>query len=168
MWLQAGLKAADGITSFITANRDAKYRKKLQEYNNAMTMLANAQNQNAITTNQNAAVERSVMEQFNIERSRYTTIAQAEVSAAASDTAGRSVNQTLYQIERSAEEADGNRMADLEMQLAGFQQQRLNSSMQANQQIDYSFIPRPNPVTSMLGIATDIYKVKQRNNPSTI
>ncbi|QOE32160.1 virion-associated protein [Rhizobium phage Paso] len=168
MWLQAGLKASDGITSFITAKRDAKYRQQLQDYNNAMTRLANAQNQNAITTNQNAAIERSVMEQFNIERSRYTTIAQAEVSAAASDTAGRSVNQTLYQVERSAEEADSNRMADLEMQLAGFQQQRLNSSMQANQQIDYSFIPSPNPVTSMLGIATDIYKVKQRNNPTTI
>ena len=168
MWLQAGLSVAQGLTGFIQSSREAKYRRKLQEYNNAMTRLANAQNQNAITLNQNMAVERSLAQQFQIERSEYVTIGEAEVSAAAAGTAGRSVNQTLYQVQRSADEAESNRQSDLEAQLAGFQQQRLNSAMQAAQQIDYSFIPSPNPVSSMLGIATDLYKIQQRNNPTSL
>lgn len=168
MWLQAGLGLASGITDFITKSREAKYREKLQAYNNAMVNLSNATNQNAITTNQNAAIERSVVAGFQQERTRFTTIAEAEVSAAASDTAGRSVNQTLYQIERSAEEAESARLSDLEMQVAGFDQQRVNSAVQASQQIDRSYIPQPNPVTAMLGMATDFYKVTKRYNPKTI
>jgi hypothetical protein len=168
MWLEAGLKAAEGITGFITQSRDAAYRKKLQKYNNAMTQLANGVNQNAITTNQNMAVERSLMEQFQISRSEYTTVGAAEVAAAASDTAGRSVNQTLYQVHRSADEAESNRQSDLAAQLDGFAQQRVNSALQAAQQIDYSFIPKPNPVTAMLGLGTELYKLQKRGNPNTI
>lgn len=168
MWLQAGLQLAGGLSGFIQSSREASYRKKLQEYNNTMTRLSNAINQNGITTNQNMAVERSIAEQFNIERSEYLTLGEAEVSAAATDTAGRSVNQTLYQVQRSADEAESNRLSDLEAQLAGFQQQRLNSAMQTAQQIDYSFIPKPNPVTAMLGMAGDLYKVYKRGNPTTL
>ncbi|QWY83434.1 hypothetical protein [Rhizobium phage RHph_X3_9] len=166
--LEGGLGVFRGLTSFITASREAKYREKLQEYNNAMTRLANAQNQNAITQNQNAAVERSLAQQFQIQRQEYVTTGEAEVAAAATDTAGRSVNQTLYQVHRSAAEAQSNRQADLDAQLAGFQQQRLNSAMQTAQQIDYSFIPKPSPVAAMLGISTELYKVQKRYNPSTI
>ena len=168
MWLDMGLSLAQGITGFIQSSREAKYKKALQEYNNTMVNLANAQNQNAITTNQNFAVEASLAQQFEIERSLYTTTGEAEVAAAATDTAGRSVNQTLYQVQRSADEAQSKRMSELESQLAAFGQQRINSSMQALQQIDNSFIPSPNPVTSMLGIATDLYKIQKRYNPTTI
>lgn len=168
MWLEAGLKVAEGVTGFIQSSRDADYKRKMQKYNNAMTMLANGVNQNAITTNQNMAIERSLAEQFQISRSEYTTVGAAEVSAAASDTAGRSVNQTLYQVHRSADEAESNRQSDLAAQLDGFAQQRLNSSLQTAQQIDYSFIPKPNPITALLGLGTDLYKLNKRNNPTTI
>jgi hypothetical protein len=168
MWLEAGLKVAEGITGFIQSSKDAAYKKKMQDYNNAMTRLANGINQNAITTNQNMAVERSLAQQFQISRSEYTTVGEAEVSAASSDTAGRSVNQTIYQVHRSADEAESNRQSDLASQLDGFAQQRLNSAMQTAQQIDYSFIPKPNPVTAALGIGTELYKLNKRNNPKTI
>lgn len=169
MWLNMGLSFAQGITGFIQSSREQKYRQKLQEYNNKMVRLADAQNQNAITTNQNIAVEASVAKQFAIERQNYLTQGEADVAAAATDTAGRSVNQTLYQVQRSADEADSVRQRELEHQLAAFRQQRLNSSMQAMQQLDYSYIPKANPVTSMLGIGIDMYKIYQRGtNPTDI
>lgn len=168
MWLDMGLKLASGVTGFIQSSKEQKYKQKLQDYNNAMTQLANAQNQNAITTNQNIAVEASVAKQFAIERQSYLTQGEADVAAAATDTAGRSVNQTMYQVQRSADEAESNRARELEQQLAAFGQQRLSSAMQAAQQVDYSYIPKANPVTSMLGIGIDMYKISQRGNPKTI
>lgn len=168
MWLQAGTAILKGVAGYIQSSREAKYKKALQEYNNKMLHLANAQNQNAIILNQNMAVERSLAAQFEISRSEYTTLGQATVSAAASGTAGRSVNQTMYQIQRSADEADSRRMSDLEAQMAGFQQQRLNSAMQASQQVDISFIPRPSPVSAMLGIGGDLSRIWQQHNPQSI
>lgn len=163
MWLQMGMTALKGVTGFIQSSREAKYKQKIKEYNNAMVRLADANNQNAITTNQNLAVERSTRQAFAIERSHYTTVGKAEVAAAASGTAGRSVNQTMYQIDRSAAEAEAARKSDLEAQLAGFSQQRLNSNMQARQATDISYIPQPSPVSAMLGIAGDMYKVYNRH-----
>lgn len=168
MWLQAGMSVLNGISGFIQSSREAKYRKKLQEYNNAMTRLANAQNQNAITTNQNMAVERSLAQQFEIERSEYVTLGKAETAAAAADTAGRSVNQTLYQVQRSADEAESKRQADLQSQLAQYTQQRKNSALQQQQQLDFSYIPSPSPVTAMLGIAGNLAKTYQRYNPKML
>lgn len=169
MWLQLGLQAAGGVTDFLQASRDAKYKRRLQEYNNKMVRLADAQNQNAITTNQNIAVEASVAKQFAIDRQRYLTEGEVEVAAAASDTAGRSVNQTLYQVQRSADEADSNRQRELEHQLASFSQQRLNSAMQAQQQLDISYIPKPSLITSALDIGTKLYTTHDRiTNPRKI
>lgn len=168
MWMQMGMNALNGLSGFIQSSREAKYRRKVQEYNNAMTRLANAQNQNAVTTNQNMAVERSLAQQFEIERSEYVTLGRAETAAAAADTEGRSVNQTMYQIHRSADEAESKRQADLQSQLAQFTQQRKNSALQQQQQLDYSYIPSPNPVTAMLGIAGNMAKTYQRYNPQTI
>lgn len=158
MWMQAGFSVLKGLTGYIQSSREASYRQKLQDYNNKMVSLANAQNQNALVTNQNLAVERSLAQQFEISRSEYVTLGKVETSAAASGTEGRSVNQTLYQVQRSADEAESRRMADLDAQLAQIRQQSLNSAMQANQQIDQSYIPQPSPVTAMLGIGTSLLR----------
>ncbi len=166
MWLQMGLQAATGITNFITESRDRKYKQQIQDYNNKMVRIADALNQNAITTNQNIAVEASVAKQFAIARQAMVTKGEVEVAAAATDTVGRSVNQTLYQVQRSADEADSNRARELEQQLAAFGQQRLNSSMQAVQQLDNSFIPKASPVTAMLDIGTKMYSTYDKfTNP---
>ncbi|QXP44062.1 hypothetical protein [Stappia phage SI01] len=165
MWMQMGINVLNSAGGFLRASRDAAYKRKLQEYNNQMTRLANAQNQNAVTTNQNLAVERSLSQQFEIERSEYTTVGKAEVAAAAADTAGRSVNQTIYQIHRSADEAESKRLADLDAQLAQFRHQRLNSSIQTQQQIDHSYIPSPNPVAALLGLGGELAQTYQRYNP---
>lgn len=163
MWLQFGMTALKGVTGYIQSAREASYKQKIKEYNNQMVRLADANNQNAITTNQNLAVERSTRTAFAIERSHYATTGKAEVAAAASGTAGRSVNQTMFQIDRSAAEAEASRKSDLDAQLAGFSQQRLNSNMQARQATDISFIPQPNPAATMLGLTGDLIKVYNRH-----
>lgn len=144
---------------------EAAYRRKVQAYNNAMVGVANALNQNALTSNQVQAVDRSTAQGFAIERARDMQLAEAEVSAAATGTAGRSVNQTLNTLNFSANLAQSDRLRDLDAQLKSIEQQRLNSEIQAEQSRDYSLIldpvlrsagTKPSAVSAMLGIATDL------------
>lgn len=166
MALQMGASVVQHGMSFIAASKEAASKRKWQVYNNAMTRIADGQNQNAITTNQNMAVGRSTVQQFEIERSEYTTRAQVETAAAVAGTGGRSVNQTMFQVDRNAAVAQRNRLSDLQAQLDGFDNQRRTSAFQAAQQIDYTYIPSPSPVTAMLGLGGDLSKIYNQFNPT--
>jgi hypothetical protein len=155
----AGLKAG---TSFISGLQEAKAARAWQKYNNAMLRISNGQNQNAINVNQNMAVERSTIQGFEIERSEYVTRAAAEAEAAATGTEGRSVNQTLFQIDRNAAVARHQRAADLKAQILGFDQQRMNSAFQTATQIDHTYIPNPSPIAAMMGFAGDAFKINEK------
>ncbi|QPC44932.1 hypothetical protein HW532_20865 [Kaustia mangrovi] len=159
MAFEQGLNLFKHGASFIAGQQEAEAKRAWQKYNNAMVRLADAQNQNAITTNRNLAIERSTEQGFQIERSEYVTKAAAEVAAAAIQTEGRSVNQTLFQIESNAAHAQARRKADLEAQFAAFDHQRMTSAFQAAQQIDYSIIPEPSPVSSLLGFGAEAFDI---------
>lgn len=172
MWghqaMDSGFSALKGITSFVTANREAKARKAWQKYNNAMVNIGNALSQNSITTNQVNAVQTDRTVYGQIEQSRMTTVARAEVAAAVADTTGRSVNQTVEQIGRNADEAQAARQLQLEQQIEGFKVQRQNANYQATVQQDRSDIRAPNPLSAALGAAVDLGKVAQRWSPNSI
>lgn len=156
--LQSGISS---VGQFILGSMEAKAKRKWQKYNNQMVAIANAQNQNSITTNEILATERASIQKFNIDRSEIITSGQAEASAAAADTEGRSVNAVIFDVERNAGMQRAQVQSDLEAQYLQFSQQRKNSAFQMAQQQDHSFIPMPNPVTALLNFgatATDKYQ----------
>lgn len=165
MALSGGLAALRAGTSFIQAGKDADAKKAWQNYKNTMTVLSNANNQNIITTNDNIARTASSNQSFQIERSEYLTDAQAEVSAAASGTGGRSPNAVLFDIGRNTDMAQSRRQADLEAQYNQNDNQRQQSAFQAANAMDYSPIPQPNSATAILGFATDMTKIYQSGKP---
>lgn len=170
MWgnlaVDGGLSILKTATSYMAAKQEASAKRKWQNYKNSILRISGAMNQNAINQNQNMAVDRSEAQAFEIERDEYTTMAAAEASAAAADTEGRSVNQTIYQIQRSGMMAQSNRLNDLENQIAGFDQQRLNTEMQVVTQTDFSPINSPDIGASLLGLGADLFsKYNSYQNP---
>lgn len=169
MWsdlaLSGGLAALRSGMQYSEAKKSADAKQAWQSYKNTMTQLSNANNQNTITTNENIQRKASVDQAFDIDRSEYLTSAQAEVSAAASGTAGRSVNAVQFDIERNASFAQSQRQNDLSAQYLQDDNSRQQSAFQAANQMDYSPIPQPNPATYMLNFATDASKLYMSSKP---
>lgn len=164
-----GLPGAVGsLVGYITASQDAKQQRKWQAYNNALVRLQNAQNQNAITTNEGMATERASEAEYAIRKSEYITKGSAEVSAAATGTIGRSVDLVLFDIGRNAAKASADKARDLGYQMLGFQQQRESSNLQTEMNIDRASIPGPNPADMVMGLTTPFAEAyKYYGMPST-
>jgi hypothetical protein len=162
MWADLAVSGVSSLVkqgvSYMQADADAKSKRAWQAYKNAMTKLADANNQNAITTNERLMEERISKQRFNINRSEYMTSAMAEASAAAEGTGGRSVNMVQFDVERNASMQQANLTADLEAQYVNADNQRMNSAFQAASSMDMSFIPSPNLATYALGFGNDIMK----------
>lgn len=155
----AGLAA---VTSYVAASKKAKSDRLWKDYNNRMLRLQNAINQNAITTNEILAKRRSTIEENNLRKSGLATAAKVEVSAAASDTIGRSVNMVLFDTARNTANAVKQRADDLEAQQLQFNQQRMSSNIQTESQVDYATIPSPSPVSAMLDFSAQAIDIKNK------
>jgi hypothetical protein len=166
MWADMAFSGAQSLISqgfgFIAAGKVAKQQKKWQAYNNAMTRLANANNQNAITTNEILAEERAQVQRVNIQRSAYITSGAAEAAAAAADTGGRSVNAVIFDIGRNASMQQAALEADLEAQYLSFDNQRANSQFQMASNLDYSYIPKPQLASYALNFGSDMANAYKR------
>lgn len=155
--MDMGLSVAKNVTSFIAQSQEARSKRAWQRYKNAMLRISGGQAQNAINTNQNMAVDRSSIQAFEIDKSEFSTLASAEVAAAAADVTGRSVNQTMFQIQGNAASAQAARERDLAAQLLGFQQQRQQVEMQVAMQTDITPIPSPSVASTVLGLGSDLW-----------
>lgn len=131
--------------------RRYKAQKALQDYNNKMTRIADAMNQNAITTNTTLAIQQSARTAVNLRREELTRMGASTVAAAAAGVRGRSVNNTLLNIQRGAGLKEKARQTDLEQQFLQFTQQRRGSALSAVQNQDLSYISKPSFATYMLG-----------------
>lgn len=158
-----GSNAMSGLTgifqsvgSFIAAGQKAESDRKWQDYNNKMTRLQDAQNQNAITTNWNMRKERKVMQLQQVRLSENATSATVEVNAAASGTIGRSVTMALKEVSRNGARARAAIEKDDQQQDAQSDNQRLQSAMQTEMQLDLRHIPGPSPASLMLGLGTGL------------
>ena len=147
------------IGGFIAKSKQAKSDKRWQKYNNAMVKLQDSMNQNVLTTNENISREATLEKRFQIRRSEYQTTATATVAAAASGTIGRSVNSVLHDIHKNAAEADANAAQDFELQKLQIDEQRKQSGMSAQMQLDLREIRGPSPIALALGIAASFKNV---------
>lgn len=155
--LKAGL-------SYSAASDKAKSDRQWQAYNNAMLNISGALAQNDITQNEVFAREKSIQQGVAIQKSEFLTEANAENSAAAAGTTGRSVNATLFDIQRNAANAKSNLENDAQNQEIAFQNMRQKVSQQVLTQTDVRTIPSPNPVTTMLGLGGDIGKLYKNDS----
>ena len=162
--MDMGLSVVKGVTSFLAQRDEAKSKRAWQRYKNTMLNISGGRAKNALVANQNMAVERSSMQAVEIDKSEYTTLASAEVAAAAAGVEGRSVNQTMFQIQANAASAQAARERDLTAQLLGFQQQRENVDMQVAMQTDITPIPTPNVASTLLGIGTELWSTHKAYN----
>lgn len=167
MWTDTGTQAALGgfkaLGGYIAAKRQAKADKAWQDYNNKLTRMQDAMNQNAITVNENILEERVTRDKYNIEVSKYRTQAESEVAAAAIGAEGNSVDLALLEISQNAARAQHEIEVDADYQFQGYQQQRLSSRMQTEMQLDYKQIVKPSIASAVFGwgAETFMHKVNQ-------
>lgn len=168
MWTDIGVQGAlsgfKAIGSYITAKRQAKADKAWQEYNNKLTRMQNAMNQNALTTNENMLRERVTRDKYNIEISKYKTGAAAETAAASVGAEGNSVDLVMLEISQNAARAQHELDVDADYQYQGIQQQRASSRMQTEMQLDYTQIVKPSIASAVLGWGSDVMLHKFRRD----
>lgn len=156
MALDGSLSLMQNVGSFLVASKQRKLQKKWQAYNNKLTRLQNAENQNALTTNAGMAIERSQEQSWAIQKSEYVTTGAVEAAAAASGTTGRSVDLVLGEVRKNAAAAQGRRAEDLKYTLLGIDQQSRQSNLQTAISIDNTTIPSPSPASALLGFTSDL------------
>ena len=158
MWmaLAAGLNVAGSLAQYGADKAQAKANKAVQEYRNKMTRIADAINQNAITTNTTLAIQNSARQAVFMRRDEISTLGSTVVAAAAAGVRGNSVNKTLLDVKRNAAVQERMRQVDLEQQFLQFDQQRLSSALQAEQNRDYSYIATPKLGTYLLSAGTKV------------
>lgn len=146
------MDAFSTLSSYITAGKQAKQDRLWQEYNNKMTRIQGGLNQGIITTNDLMRKDRKMTQLLQIEKSEKATAASAEVSAAATGTIGNSVNMVLFDIGRNAATARAQLERDDDLQDVQSQNQRLQSALGMEMQIDNRTINGPSMASMMLGL----------------
>ena len=143
MWT---MLAAQGVSTLMNDKADkaqAKYQKRMQNYRNKMTNIANAINQNAITTSSTLQLQQSAQQAVYIKKDELSTTASSAVAAAAAGVRGNSVTQTLVSLQQKSAGLEKQRRDDLQQYFLQSDQQRLSSSLSAVQNQDLTHIPQP-------------------------
>ena len=149
------------FNSFITASKQAKQDRLWQEYNNKMVKMQDGMNQGVITTNDLMRKDRKQTQLMQIAKSEAAVTASAEVSAASTGTVGNSVNMTLFDIGRNASNARVALERDDDLQDVQSMNQRMQSAMGAEMQIDRKKINGPSPASLLLGLGEGVIKMTQ-------
>lgn len=150
----------DTFGSFGAAMSKAKTDRAWQAYNNKMVNLQRAQAQGAITTNALIRKEAKQGELMQVQLSERATKASAEVSAAASGTEGRSVDMVLFDIDRNAARARATIETNDDYADEATQISRIQTDLQAAAQLDTRTISNPNVGSLLLGIGSNVLKLK--------
>ena len=126
-------------------------QKAVQKYQNTMVNIADAMNQNVITTNTTLNIKQSARKAIALDRNELTAVGAATVNAAAAGVRGNSVDNTVDSIQRGAGLLEHQRELDLEQQFSQQFNQRLNSAFSAKQNQDRSYIAKPSLAGAMFG-----------------
>ncbi len=126
MWEQLALRGV----SFLQKRQQARTQAAWDRYNNAMSGIQAGQASNAISTNAANLRSQNARNRVSIEKSRLMAAAKVKAGAAAAGVAGRSVDDTLFDLGRNA----GNRLHEQKIRfsasMAGIGQQKRSVAMQ--------------------------------------
>lgn len=142
--IQAGANFFSALMSYGADKAAAKAQRAFQKYRNTMTQLSNALAQDAITSNELISNEQFRRQALQIQSTYQEAAGATQVQAGASDTAGRSVDRSMFLLEQSRDMAEAVRQENLINSWTAFDQQRQNAAMSAAMQQDYTYIPKPN------------------------
>jgi len=151
----AGLNLMKAGMQYNADKATYKANKAWQAYKNGMVDLSASEAQNTVTSNAILSSNAFVNQAVQLKKDTLITGAKTEVSAAAAGVKGRSVDLAVRSVLRNAANAEAQRQEDLRVSLLGFDQQRMNISMQAQMQKDYSYIPKPKAASYFLSAATN-------------
>ena len=157
MWFAAAMAGSSLLSSALGYSADkeqAEAAQKMQQYRNKMTNIANAINQNSITTNTTLAIQQSAKKAVYMRRDELSTLGSTAVAAAAAGVRGNSVNASIMNAKRNASLIEKQRSDDLEQTFTQMDQQRLSSTLSAVQNQDLSYIPTPSLGAAMLNAGT--------------
>lgn len=129
--------------SYSGAKAQAKAQRAWQEYSNRMTDLSHSVAQNAITTNEILASDALASQAVQLKKDSLQIQGAAKVNAAAAGVKGKSVSRQMRLIVGNAAARESERQLAFRNMMMSFDQQRLNTSMSAAMQKDYSYIPKP-------------------------
>ncbi len=149
-WGMTSMNLLSAGTSYQAAKEQTQARQKWQAYSNAMVNIIAAQNEGNISQDETNAVRDKVASDVNIQKGGLLTEGKAAVMAGAAGVQGRSVDQTLLEIQTNAAQKERNNQIDLNNQLEGFQAQRNQQTTRAAMEQDYSSIPTPNASSFLL------------------
>ena len=156
MWwmaASAGLNLLSAANSYAADKAQSKAQRAWQAYTNKMVDLSATVSQNAITSNELLAQDAFVNQAFQLRQDSIFTRAKVEASAASAGVKGNSVNKSISQVLRNSAAREAERQEGFRVTMLGFDQQRMQVSMQAAMQKDYSYIPKPNAASYFLSAA---------------
>lgn len=150
-----GVSALGLLSNYNAQKTQAIAMQRWQEYQNQMAHIADAQNQNSITTNTTMAIQASANEAVQNQAAGIQAEGAAKVAAAAAGVKGGSVAATIFNVERGIASVEYQRQQDLQNKFLAFDTQRRQSALSAKMQEDHSYIPKPSGAALLLGIAKE-------------
>lgn len=132
-----------GIAGYFAASKTSKAQQAFQNWQNSMTQLSGATNQNAITENELSATKQLATQGIGLQSQEALTVAKVQVSAAAAGVGGNSVDQAQLSVQANAAVAERQREISLNNVYLSADQQQLGNEMQVQAKQNMSFIPTP-------------------------
>jgi len=150
MAASAGLNLLGAASSYAADKAQSKAQRAWQAYTNKMVDLSATVSQNAITSNELLNADAFTNQAFQLKQDSILTTAKAQASAASAGVKGRSVNLSIRNVLRNSAAREAERQEAFRVSQLGFDQQRMQVSLSAAMQKDYSYIPKPNAASYFL------------------
>src|SRR5690606_6144073 len=108
----------------------------------------------SITSNELISNEQFRRQALEIQSTYQEAAGATQVQAGFAETAGRSVDRSMFLLEQSRDMAEAVRQENLINSWTAFDQQRQNAAMSAAMQQDYTYIPKPNLLSYLFKAGT--------------
>lgn len=158
MWEYAVTRGVNALLDYASTNKEAKFKEKLQQYNNMQKILAGAHQVAVVERNKAEALDASLGQKLEIERNALQAQGRLDVQAAASGARGGSVAAVARDISRNAARANFNREEDLLLQQAQADEQIVGIQADVERSLTHNVFNKQNLLAAALNVGTDVYK----------
>lgn len=166
------LSAVSGLLQYNSARATYKAQKKIQAYQNKMTNVANALNQNAITSNILQAQQQTSTQATRVQQKGSEMMGAVNVQAAATGTIGQSADQARLATRQAEAMGEADREDQFESYMTSAYYSRIQSAQSAAMQQDHTYFEKPNLfsyiVNTAAGAANTMSKTQSGSSTSPV
>lgn len=166
MYAQMGMSIVGGLAQMNADSTEFKLKKLTQKYQNTMSQISKAQQENTMTDNEISFRDSAVLAKKATELQSLRDTADAEVSAATAGTAGGSVNAVLLGLRRSRLSALSAMDKNILGQRRAFAAERRNVAFSAIYNKDITVLSRPSTASALLGMAAGLIDIYDESQPA--